>query len=379
MRIAVIADDLTGALDTGVQFTQWGYTTQLTKKPQNSTAQVTITNTDTRNKTPKEAYQTVYNIAKQLTHNTIIYKKIDSTLRGNPGPETQAILDATGETTAILTPTYPPTGRRVHNGHLYIHNTPVTETEYINEYRHRTSYIPEILNTKTKIHVAKNPENIKPGINIIDTTTEKDLIKTARHHTRILAGSAGLADALCQTLRNPPPVITIIGSMRTQTRNQAQQLKTRLGAKIIPLDTTKALNGIPQTQTMKEAEAALKTGQDVVITSAPSPEIVEQTKTEAQRMGLSIEELEKRVTGALAEVTENLLKHKTSGLILTGGATALAVTERLAVKNIVILDEVEPGVPVLRLDQTPAVTKAGGFGQPDTLIRATKYLKRKHR
>ena len=379
MRIAVIADDLTGALDTGVQFTQWGYTTQLTNKPQNSTAQVTITNTDTRNKTPKEAYQTVYNIAKQLTHNTIIYKKIDSTLRGNPGPETQAILDATGETTAILTPTYPPTGRRVHNGHLYIHNTPVTETEYINEYRHRTSYIPEILNTKTKIHVAKNPENIKPGINIIDTTTEKDLIKTARHHTRILAGSAGLADALCQTLRNPPPVITIIGSMRTQTRNQAQQLKTRLGAKIIPLDTTKALNGIPQTQTMKEAEAALKTGQDVVITSAPSPEIVEQTKTEAQRMGLSIEELEKRVTGALAEVTENLLKHKTSGLILTGGATALAVTERLAVKNIVILDEVEPGVPVLRLDQTPAVTKAGGFGQPDTLIRATKYLKRKHR
>jgi len=376
MRIAVIADDLTGALDTGVQFTQWGYTTQLTDKPQNSTAEVTITNTDTRNKTPQEAYETTYNLAKQLTH-TIIYKKIDSTLRGNPGPETQAILDATGETTAILTPTYPPTGRRVHNGHLYIHDTPITETEYINEYRHRTSYIPEIL--ETQAHITKNPENIKPGINIIDTTTEKDLIKTTRHHTRILAGSAGLADALCQTLRNPPPVITIIGSMRTRTRNQAQQLKTRLDAKIIPLDTTKALNGTPQTQTMKEAEAALKIGQDVVITSTPSLEIIEQTKTEAQHMGLTIEELEKRVTDTLAEVTENLLKHKTSGLILTGGATALAVTERLAVKNIEILDEVEPGVPVLRLNQTPTVTKAGGFGQPDTLIRATKYLKRKHR
>ena len=167
--------------------------------------------------------------------------------------------------------------------------------------------------------------------------------------------------------------------MRTQTRNQTQQLKTRLDAKIIPLNTTKALNGTPQTQTIKEAEAALKTGQDVVITSAPSPEIIEQTKTEAQRMGLTLEELEKRVTDTLAEVTENLLKHKTSGLILTGGATALAVTERLAIKNIEILDEVEPGVPVLRLDQTPAVTKAGGFGQPDALIRATKYLKRKHR
>jgi len=376
MRIAVIADDLTGALDTGVQFTQWGYQTQLTDHPETSIAEVTITNTDTRNKTPTEAYQTVYNIAKQLTHD-IIYKKLDSTLRGNPGPETQAILDATGETTAILTPTYPPTGRRVHNGHLYIHDTPITETEYINEYRHRTSYIPEIL--ETQAHITKNPENIKPGINIIDTTTEKDLIETTRHHTRILAGSAGLADALCQTLRNPPPVITIIGSMRIQTRNQTTQLETRLGATIIPLDTTKALNRTPQYDAIHAAETALKTGQDVVITSTPSTEIIEQTKTKAQRMSLTPEELEKRVTAALAEITENLLKHKTSGLILTGGATALAVTERLAIKNIEILDEVEPGVPVLRLDQTPAITKAGGFGQPDTLIRATKYLKRKHR
>jgi len=376
MRIAVIADDLTGALDTGVQFTQWGYTTQLTNDPEHSTAEVAITNTDTRNKTPTEAYQTVYNITKQLTH-TIIYKKLDSTLRGNPGPETQAILDATCETHAILTPTYPPTGRRVQDGHLYIHDTPITQTEYINEYRHKTSHIPEIL--QTQAHITKNPENLKPGINIIDAATEKHLTEITKHRTRILAGSAGLADALCQTLRNPPPVITIIGSMRTQTRIQAKQLETRLGATIIPLDTIQALHEKPQSETVKEAEEALKIGRDIVITSTPSPETIEQTKTEAQRMGLTTEELEKRVTHALAESTETLLKHKTAGLILTGGATALAVTERLAVKNIEILDEVEPGIPVLRLDQTPAVTKAGGFGQPDALIRAIKYLKRKHR
>jgi len=129
MRIAVIADDLTGALDTGVQFTQWGYQTQLTDHPETSIAEVTITNTDTRNKTPTEAYQTVYSIAKQLTHD-IIYKKLDSTLRGNPGPETQAILDATGETTAILTPTYPPTGRRVHNGHTNTATEQATSQKY---------------------------------------------------------------------------------------------------------------------------------------------------------------------------------------------------------------------------------------------------------
>jgi uncharacterized protein YgbK (DUF1537 family) len=82
---------------------------------------------------------------------------------------------------------------------------------------------------------------------------------------------------------------------------------------------------------------------------------------------------------ALAEATESLLTQSLSGIIITGGATALAVTEQLGTREIEILDEVQPGVPVLRLDQIPAVTKAGGFGQPDTLIQATKYLKRKHR
>ena len=94
MRIAVIADDLTGALDTGVQFRQWGYKVSLTDIPDNSTADVTIINTDTRNKTPEIAYQTTYQATKKVANHDIIYKKTDSTLRGYPGQEIQAILDA---------------------------------------------------------------------------------------------------------------------------------------------------------------------------------------------------------------------------------------------------------------------------------------------
>ena len=76
MRIAVIADDLTGALDTGVQFRQWGYSAQLTDSPEQCSAEVAIANTDTRNKTPEEAYRETYRVAKGLSHD-IIYKKID--------------------------------------------------------------------------------------------------------------------------------------------------------------------------------------------------------------------------------------------------------------------------------------------------------------
>ena len=379
MRIAVIADDLTGALDTGVQFTQWGYKTQLTDDPRKSTAEVTIINTNTRNKSPEQAYETTYKIAGHLDHD-IIYKKTDSTLRGNPGQEIQAILDATGETSVVFTSAYPPTGRRIKDGRLYVYDKPVTETEYIQEYRHRTSYIPEILETVTPIHVIKNPRDLPEiGIVVIDSETERDLQEIAACHARVYAGSAGLADALCHRLRDRPPVLTIIGSMRTETRTQAEQLVKRLGAVIIPLNAIDALNRVSPDEAIKLARRMLGGGQDVIISSTHSQALIEETQREAKRLKLSPNDVEIRITEALAAVTQALIEVSLSGLIITGGATALAITNKLNIENIEILDEVQPGVPVLRLDSTPAVTKAGGFGQPDTLIQATQYLKRKHR
>jgi uncharacterized protein YgbK (DUF1537 family) len=380
MRIAVVADDLTGALDTGVQFTKWGYTTQLVENPYESSAEVTIINTDTRNKTSEQAYRLVYSIVENLSQYNIIYKKLDSTLRGNPGTELEAILTATGETQAILTPTYPSLRRRVKNGHLYIAEKLITKTEYVQEYKNKTSYIPEILDTEIKTHVKGTVDNIPPkGITIVDSETEQDLIKIATRHTRILAGSAGLADALCQTLRNPPPVLTIVGSIRSETREQVEQLQTRLGAEKIPLNTIKALNMTSQHETIKMAENTIKQNNDLVLSSAPTEKEIRQTKIEAQRLALKPQEIETYITKALAEITKELLNQNLSGIIITGGATALAVTKKLGVKKIEILDEIQPGVPVLRLDKLTAVTKAGGFGQQDILIQATKYLKRKYR
>lgn len=380
MRIAVIADDLTGALDTGVQFRQWAYTVQLTDSPEHSSAEVAIINTDTRNKTGEEAYQATYDVAVKLRGHDIIYKKTDSTLRGNPGQELQAILDATGETRAVFTPAYPSTRRRVEGGHLYVADRPITETEYVHEHRRKTSKIPEILDTVTPIHCVESPADIpEKGIAVVDSETEQDLLRIAAKRTRVMAGSAGLADALCQTLRNPPPVLTVVGSTRTETRLQAELLIQRLGAASIPLDLDKALSQAPQRGAMQTAKNALNKGKDVILTSAPTPETVEHTREEAKRLNITPQILEARITAALAEAAESLLAVSLSGIVITGGATALAVTERLGTRNIEILDEVQPGVPVIRLDHIPAVTKAGGFGQPDTLIQATQYLKRRHR
>ncbi|MFA9437897.1 MAG: nucleotide-binding domain containing protein, partial [Candidatus Bathyarchaeota archaeon] len=99
----------------------------------------------------------------------------------------------------------------------------------------------------------------------------------------------------------------------------------------------------------------------------------------AASLGLTSNELETRITDALANTAKGLIEQTPlSGIILSGGATAMAVCAALSVKEISIIEELRPGIPLLRLDDINAVTKAGGFGEHDALIQASQYLKRKH-
>jgi len=386
MRIAVIADDLTGALDTGVQFSNWGFKVHVTDDPQSSKADVVVVNTDSRNLEPGRAYDLVFSVAKKVSGFDLIYKKTDSTLRGNVGPEIQAVLDATGEETAVLTPCYPPTARSVKGGHLLVDGVPIDQTEYSVEYSARYSYIPDLIKTHTTSPIIQQGDssNIRnlSGILVIDSETEADLLKIAKNTRghKVLAGSAGLAAAIAENNINPPPVLSVIGSRRTVTQRQNKVLEHRLRTELISIDIPLALNQEPQTRVVQTALNALKRGRDVIITSAPDNETVEKTVKSAASLKLCSNELEVRITNALANIAKTLVEQTPlSGVILSGGATAMAVCAALSIKEIAIIEELRPGIPLLRLDELNAVTKAGGFGEPDALIQASQYLKRKHR
>ncbi len=326
MRIAVIADDLTGALDTGVQFSNWGFSVQVTDDPLSSTADVVVMNTDSRGMEPGKAYDLVFRVAKKVSGFDIIYKKTDSTLRGNVGAEVQAVLDATGEETAVLTPCYPPTARCVRDGHLLVDGVPIHQTEY-SEHGLKQSFIPDIIRAGVNcpiIHLGDSSEfKQQPGILVVDSESEADLLKIAGNLTgiKVLAGSAGLAAALAETLVNPPPVLSVIGSRRTVTHRQIRVLEGRLGAEVIPLDMKRALNGEPQTDSVLNAIDAFEGGRDVIITSAADPETVEMTIGAADSMGITSAELEARITDALAGTARKLVEQtKLSGIILSGGS-----------------------------------------------------------
>jgi uncharacterized protein YgbK (DUF1537 family) len=131
-------------------------------------------------------------------------------------------------------------------------------------------------------------------------------------------------------------------------------------------------------------EEALDRGEDVALHIDSSPEKRTAVEETTRKIDLDGSEVAARITGALGRIASEVLAGQDlAGLALTGGDTAKVVCQRLGASGIELLDEVEVGVPLCRLvksgegrhDGLPVVTKAGAFGDGETLVRAFKALK----
>ena len=100
-RVLIVADDLTGALDTSGPFAQQGLTTMVMAQPLDSDAdavrdaRVVSINTDSRHLGPAAAADRVERCVRHFARQRfdIVFKKIDSTLRGNVTSETMALMN----------------------------------------------------------------------------------------------------------------------------------------------------------------------------------------------------------------------------------------------------------------------------------------------
>ncbi len=117
-------------------------------------AQVLVLNTNSRNLPGDVAYQKVYRICRHLRAREL-YKKIDSTMRGNVGKEALAILKAQKIPKAIVVPTIPVLGRTVERGILRVHGIPLLQTPYARDPFHPlwSSKVPELLHRETGVRV----------------------------------------------------------------------------------------------------------------------------------------------------------------------------------------------------------------------------------
>ncbi len=420
IRLGVIADDLTGAHDTGVQFARKGARTIVPLEWHDLAslergADVLVLCTDSR-ALPKEVAAQRARVAAQALRKTraeAIYKKIDSTFRGNIGAELDAILEVFPAPLAVLTPAFPPARRAVEDGVLSVAGTPVHRTAIGRDpvTPVRESHLPTLLRRQLRrpvyhlgLSVLRGPASRlasllaawrKSGAGVIlaDAVSAEDLRKLAKliieeRLLPVVSGSAGLAEALSSALpwrrrgRQRPaatrePVLAVVGSPNPVSQEQVAWLERRKQATVVRATIREIVGGRERfrhelSRVVGRLLDGIVAGRDTALS------LLQPSRTGRRSLGPS-------ASGTLSEFLSQAAQQVTAkaavgGLLLCGGDIAIATCRALGARGVELLGEVEPGVPWGRLvdgesPDLPVVTKAGGFGQPSTFSRAIRFLR----
>jgi uncharacterized protein YgbK (DUF1537 family) len=394
--LQVIADDLSGAAECAAALAQ----ASVSPAPLVVTGPLPVggnwvVDSDTRALEASAAAVRVAAIVRDAsTHREsgdLLFKKIDSTLRGHVAEELRAVLDLPDAVrAAIVCSALPTQGRTLKEGMLQVHGQP----------RLDAGGLPVNLMTllapvddgalllrppagQTAAALARELLSmLERGTRVIavDAMDAEDLRRLAlaivivSRSMRLLAvGAAGLCKALATELlqaggpqhpmlapsRDHPPIVTIIGSFSPVTIQQVDELASQSDVHVARLDATTWLEcPAVVAQTVATALACAEHGDPVVLAvSGNAP--ANSSRALVQRM---------------ADAAEPLLR-RASTLVLTGGDTARSVLDRLGVERLQVLGELEPGICLSRDGARFVVTKAGGFGDSQSLVRVLRHLR----
>ena len=419
LKLAVIADDITGAADTGVQFLHSVapiYLVNHRSLPVGTfepAPQALSIFTSSRSVAPAEARRIVRSTIRAVRdlQPQRVYKKIDSGLRGHIGAELEAMMAGLDIPMSFIVPAFPEQGRTTVGGIHRIHGVPVAETEMGNGPVSAVteSCLPKWIGGQVQWTVAHiGLETIDAGSKTIADEIERRLARGARHFTfdavhavhldrivdlaqsrfrkALLCGSAGLAQswvrrltpwgdpetagATVKCLRIDGRFLFVCGSASEILRRQVVELVRRapVAAEVLdPLALVDADNVTSLSDSLERAAAKLA-GCDLVLRLAPP--LKGDSSINSQRLIVKFAEF----AGAV------MARMKPAGLFLSGGDTALAVLEELKVQAVRLEREIASGVVcgILvggPLSGRPVVTKAGSFGRPEALLELHRVLR----
>ena len=400
--LLIIADDFTGALDTGVQFAACGIPTRVVVDPEidfaSIHAKVLVVDTETRHLPAGQAYEIVSKLTRRACAAGVsfIYKKTDSALRGNIGAELAAVLKASGRKQLPFLPAFPQMNRLTQNGVHYIDGAPVTESPFgkdpFEPVRHSAvaSLIASQTDLPAKSYPALNDHESAPdeaGILIFDAASVEDLARTGRQlaHRNLLAVSAGCAGfgaVLPELLgiekgepaklpRLDSRLLIVCGSVNPITVAQMDWAQKAGFARLRLTPEQKLTPGYWQTGEGQKQLALI----DEML--AANPYCIIETNDEggnqltadyAARLGIDLETLRQRISGSLGHLVGGLFASPHLGtLLMTGGDTLLQCMNCVGVSQLEPICEMEKGVVLASFTYKGCtrriITKSGGFGQ----------------
>jgi len=385
-QIVMIADDLSGAADCAVSCAVQGLSTvvALSEAPASQPTQVLAIDAATRSMPSERAAATIERIVApfQSARPRVLFKKLDSLLRGHVGPELVAMRGSRNPAVIVMAPALPAQGRATIDGCVWL-----------NRQRLDAADAPKMLTsaglTAAAIDLAlvRQAQQLAPKMAelarqhdalICDAETEEDLRSIAAaivamphagwDGSIIWAGSSGLARHIPSAMgivgasdpieepRFRGPILLVVGSRTPLAREQVYEAGQIEGITTVSLtpETLRACRG-------SEIDNALASGNDVIAVIDASAEAAEDPY----------------LCSALALLTSPHTD-KVGALIATGGETARAVLTAWDITSLRLLREIEPGVPLAisaGARQIPVITKSGSFGNRATLAHCVKGLR----
>jgi len=347
-HLRLLADDLTGALDTSAELVgalgplEVTWTLASALRRQGSFA----IDSGSRELTPEQAFAVTHELAPLLQGAAIAYKKIDSLLRGPWAAELEGCLRNGFWDACLVAPAFIHQGRRTRDGRQYAMAPD-------GSWRAVDDIVAQLRRHGVEARLGRIEEGLQPGVSIFDAETEEDLDRIAQvgrnFSGRLLwCGSGGLAGALARDgeARVPRqlrrPVLGVFGSDHPAT------------------------------------DAQLAMCADVVVAATDGRIDPDQVRRRLDR-GAALVRLSARRENCRADVGRHFAQEiarlsqaidPPGTLIAAGGETLKAQCLAVGADALKVLGRLEPGIPKSVIEggawaDTDVISKSGAFGPPN--------------
>lgn len=415
---AVIADDLTGALDTGIKFQTLGIDTEVilsdNLKAFAPSSQVVVIDTQTRHVSASEAYAAVRQTVERCKAFGIpyFYKKTDSAMRGHIGSELSAMVDALGQE-LVFVPALPEENRTTQNGIQYIDGipvgesifredplNPVTESAIWRIIRQESTIEVRMVNQGGQVWRAEadqrrqrpNAQIRHAGVTVYDAADDEAMARIAGELKDkdgvAAAGCAGFARYFakmlpCRKIAGRPyaraqHLVVVSGSLNAVTERQILHAE-KSGACRICLDAQQKfqsdyLETPAGRRWLAEVQAAAASRRITILdVCLPADE------RHAIRRHPVCSAVSEKLARRLSTIVQALVRQaKETAFMIVGGDTLFALIDGLNAGHIQPICEIVQGAPLFQLvaedERLQIISKSGGFGPEDLIERVASVM-----
>lgn len=418
IKLVIIADDLTGALDTGVQFSKKNMSTIVTTDLNFNfedickEADVVVVDTESRHIPAAEAKERVKSILSKFNKKEIrfFYKKTDSTLRGNLGSEIEGFMEGLNINEVSFISAFPSGKRTVKDGVLYVNNVKLAETQFAMDILNPVtdSFIPDIIKKQSDINVKLKDinEEFSPlddkekHIYIFDSENMEDMenigkVLYNKNKLNYTIGNAGFAEILTHYIESDTKkeeiileddrILFVCGSVNITSLKQCKYAE-KIGycsdslkfSNIISEDYKNSDNYITDKEYFKEK---INNNKKFLLRTSDSEDVIKKAIEYTEKNSISMEDLTSNIANSTGQLVSDLIReHEIRNLIIFGGDTLMGILKNIGCQYIIPVSEIFPGVVFTRAvgkdTAINVITKAGGFGEESIIERINEFLEK---